>query len=193
MEFVNRLILNENGRVSEPDFKDTNVEMQDGFLTHYVKFSSGSRAPAPADNSPVRPFSVSDANFQYHVSRTELACLIPVSSLAHDPADNPPKQTRFSHLAPGCGGGHSTVLWGAAGRQVELRLRGPQHRCPYRLLCSGVRKPPSPLTPRASPLIFSRARSRSNRLEDFGPKQMPPPGVSGPRAAITAARPATGS
>jgi hypothetical protein len=95
MEFVNRLILNENGRVSEPDFKDTNVEMQDGFLTHYVKFSSGSRAPAPADNSPVRPFSVSDANFQYHVSRTELACLIPVSSLAHDPADNPPKQTRF--------------------------------------------------------------------------------------------------
>ena len=96
MDFVNRLILNENGRVSEPDFKDTNVEMKDGFLTHYVKFSSGSRAPAPADNIPVRPFSVSDANFQYHLSRLELACLVPGTSLAHDPADNPPNRRAFT-------------------------------------------------------------------------------------------------
>src|SRR6185436_7526092 len=83
------------GRVSEPDFKDTNVEMQDGFLTRYVNSSSGSRTLAPADNSPVKPFSVSDANFQYHLSRLELACLVPGTSLAHDPADSPPKQTRF--------------------------------------------------------------------------------------------------
>ena len=96
MEFVNRLILNENGQVSEPDFKDTNVEMQDGFLTRYIKFSSGSRVPAPADNSPVKPFSVSDANFQYHVSRAELACQVPAASSGPTiPADNPPKQTRF--------------------------------------------------------------------------------------------------
>ena len=96
MEFVNRQILNENGQVSEPDYKDTNVEMQGGFLTHYVSFSSGSRVTAQADSSPVRPFSVSDANFQYHVSRAELACQVPAgSSSPHSPDDNPPKQTRF--------------------------------------------------------------------------------------------------
>jgi hypothetical protein len=70
--------------------------MQDGFLTHYVSFSSGSRALAPADSCAVKPFSVSDASFQYHVSRAELACLVPAASSGpHDPADNPPNQTRF--------------------------------------------------------------------------------------------------
>jgi hypothetical protein len=33
MEFVNRLIQRENGEVAEPDFKDTNVEIEGGFLT----------------------------------------------------------------------------------------------------------------------------------------------------------------
>jgi hypothetical protein len=97
MEFVNRLILNENGQVSEPDFRDTNVEMQGGFLTSYIKFTSGSRVPAAADNSPVRPFSVSDANFQYHVSLAELACQVPAASSGpHEPAANPPTQTHFN-------------------------------------------------------------------------------------------------
>jgi len=99
MEFVNRLILHENGQVSEPDFKGTNVEMEDGFLTQYVNFSSGSATAEVADGAAVKPFSVSDANFQYHFSRKELACLVPVTPASpHDPADNPPKQTRF-HLA----------------------------------------------------------------------------------------------
>jgi hypothetical protein len=96
MEFVNRLVLRENGQVSEPDFKDTNVEMEEGFLTHYVNFSSGSAVAAAADGTAVKPFSVSDASLQYHFSRKELACLVPATPASpHAPADNPPKQTRF--------------------------------------------------------------------------------------------------
>ena len=96
MEFINRLILRENGQVAEPDFKDTNVEMEGGFLTHYVSYNSGSRAPAAADGSAVKPFLVSDTTFQYHFTRGELACTVPVTAASpHVPAANPPTETRF--------------------------------------------------------------------------------------------------
>jgi hypothetical protein len=99
MEYVNRLILRENGQVSEPDFHDTNVEMEDGFLTHYVNFNTGAAVAAAADGAAVKPFSVSDNAFDYHFSRKELACLFPATAASpHDPVDNPPKQTRF-HLS----------------------------------------------------------------------------------------------
>ena len=96
MEFVNKLIQRENGQVAEPDFKDTNVELENGFLTQYVSYASGSRATANADNSPVKPFSVSETISQYHFSRLELACTVPVTPASpHNPAANPPTQTRF--------------------------------------------------------------------------------------------------
>jgi hypothetical protein len=96
MEFVNRLILRENGQVDEPDFKDTNVEMESGFLTHFVNYSSGPRAPAAADGNAVKPFLVSDTTFQYHFTRSELACTVPVTVASpHVPAANPPTETRF--------------------------------------------------------------------------------------------------
>jgi hypothetical protein len=99
MEFVNRLILRENGYVTEPDYKDTNVEMQGAFLTNYVTYNSGSKARAAADNTPVRPFSVSDANYQYHFSRKELARLIPATNAdPHESGVTPPQQTKF-HVA----------------------------------------------------------------------------------------------
>jgi hypothetical protein len=73
--------------------------MEEGFLTNYVSFSTGSAVPAAADGTAVKPFSVSDATFQYHFSRKEIACLIPATTAdPHSPADNPPKQTRF-HVA----------------------------------------------------------------------------------------------
>ena len=96
MEFVNGLIQRENGDVAEADLKDTNVEMEDGFLTRYISYASGSRAAVAADNNPVKPFSIYDPSSQYHFSRKELACSVPVTpDSPHSPSDNPPMQTRF--------------------------------------------------------------------------------------------------
>ena len=101
MEFVNRLIQRDNGQVAEPEFKDTNVDMEDAFLTQYVNYTSRSRAAAAADTNPVKPFAVSDTTFQYHFSRKELACTVPVTPASpHNPAANPPTGTRFHISLP---------------------------------------------------------------------------------------------
>jgi hypothetical protein len=92
MDFVNQLVLRENGRVSEPDYRDTNVTMQDEFLRQYVNYSSGTGVPAAADNQTLRPFSISSGGSEYHFNRRDLACHLPAP---HDPADDPPKGTKF--------------------------------------------------------------------------------------------------
>src|SRR6202011_1570206 len=85
MEFVNQLVLRENGQVSEPDYGDTNVTMRDEFLTQFVNFASGAAVPVAADGTHVRPFSISSAGSEYHFTRLDLACRLPAP---HDPADN---------------------------------------------------------------------------------------------------------
>ncbi len=92
MDFVNQLVLRENGKVSPTDYSDTNVEMQDEFLTKYVTFHGSNAVAAAADIKPIRPFSISSGGSEYHFSRLDLACRLPAP---HDPADNPPKETHF--------------------------------------------------------------------------------------------------
>lgn len=97
MEFINRLIVGENGQVSEPDLTATNVTLEDGYLTSFVDFSTGAAVAASADGQGVKPFDVSSlpGSFQYHFTRADLACSGPAP---HDPPATPPRRTRF-HLS----------------------------------------------------------------------------------------------
>jgi hypothetical protein len=102
MEFANRLVLEENGQISEPDLSATNVSLENGYLTQYIHFAGGAALPQHADGDRVKPFDVSTPNkggapdfFQYHFTRAELACLGPGP---HDPPPTPPQRTRF-HLS----------------------------------------------------------------------------------------------
>jgi len=92
MDFINRLILEENGEVSEPDYRNTNVVIEGGFLTRYVNFAAGSEAPAPADGERIKPYDVSSNVFEYRSTRAELACQ---STGSHNPGPTPPNSTKF--------------------------------------------------------------------------------------------------
>jgi N-acetylmuramoyl-L-alanine amidase len=95
MEFVNNLVLQENGHVSEPDARNTNVNVEDGYLTDFVNFPPGTAPPVPAaaDPQPVKPFDVHQAGFGYHFNRDAVACSAPT---AHNPPGTP-MRTKF-HL-----------------------------------------------------------------------------------------------
>jgi hypothetical protein len=95
MEVVNRLILEENREVSEPTAVNTNVILEDGYLTQFVRFTSGSPVTAQADAAKVQPFDVSSNLFEYHFTRKEIACL---ATGAHSPGPTPPTETKF-HLS----------------------------------------------------------------------------------------------
>ncbi len=92
MEVVNRFILEENREVSEPSAVHTNVIMEEGYLTEFVNFASGSAVSANADGAKVQPFDVSSNLFEYHFSRKEIAC---VATGAHSPGPTPPSATKF--------------------------------------------------------------------------------------------------
>jgi len=92
MEVVNRLILEENREVSEPTAVNTNVIMEDGYLTQFVSFASGSAVSAHADAAKVQPYDVSSNVFEYHFSRKDIACL---GTGAHSPGSTPPSETKF--------------------------------------------------------------------------------------------------
>lgn len=87
MDYVNRMVLEENREVEEPPFADTNVVMENGYLTRYVNFTSATA------NDPVRPFDLPQ-QFEYKFTRRQLACLLPGT---HSPGDTPPQATLF-HL-----------------------------------------------------------------------------------------------
>lgn len=93
MDFINRLILEENGEVSEPDYRNTNVVIEGGFLTRYVNFTAGTATPAPADNERLQPFDVSSNLLEYRFTRADLACQ---GAGSHNPGPTPPDSTRFS-------------------------------------------------------------------------------------------------
>ncbi len=93
MAFVNRLVLEENGEVEEPDMRNTNVVMEGGYLTRYVDYSTGAPVVAQADNQRLRPFDVSINTYEYRFNRSELACRAPG---AHNPGPTPPTGTKFS-------------------------------------------------------------------------------------------------
>jgi len=93
MDCINRLILEENGEVDEPDMRNTNVVMQGGFLTQYVNFATGAAVPAAADNQRLRPYDVSNNAYEYRFTRADLACK---GAGAHAPGPTPPNATRFN-------------------------------------------------------------------------------------------------
>jgi hypothetical protein len=97
MEFINRLVVEENGQVSEPDLTATNVTLENGYLTYFVDFSTGAAVAASADNHDVEPFDVSSAPnlLRYHFTRADLACSGPAP---HNPPPSPPQRTSF-HLS----------------------------------------------------------------------------------------------
>jgi hypothetical protein len=93
MKFVNQLVAEENGQVSEPDTANTNVSLENGYLTDFVNFAGGVAAPAAADNHPLRPFDVSVAANAYHFTRADIACSGPAP---HNPGLAPPTKTLFN-------------------------------------------------------------------------------------------------
>jgi hypothetical protein len=96
MDFVNKLVMQENSHFADAEYRDTNVTMSGEFLTRFVNFSSGTAVPVAADNiKPVRPFSISATEAEYHFTRLDLACQMPGT---HDPEETPPKGTKF-HLS----------------------------------------------------------------------------------------------
>ncbi len=96
MEFVNRLVVEENGQLNEPDLTATNVALEDSYLTRFYHFANGAEVPDNTDAQHVEPFDVSSSpnQFRYHFSREELGCSAPGS---HVPGPTPPQRTTF-HL-----------------------------------------------------------------------------------------------
>jgi len=98
MEYVNKLVMGENGQVagSAATNIDTNVSLEDGYLTDFVHFA-GTPPAAVTDNADglmVKPFDVSVAAFTYHFTRADIACSAPTP---HAPGPTPPQNTKF-HL-----------------------------------------------------------------------------------------------
>ena len=93
MNFINRLILEENSEISELDMRNINVVMQGGYLTRYVRRRGSRLVPAQADNQRIRPYDISNSAFEYRFSRAELACQ---GAGAHNPGPAPPNATKFS-------------------------------------------------------------------------------------------------
>jgi len=94
MNFVNHMIAEDNGQVSEPDTNNTNVSLNDDYLTDFITFAAGASTPASADAQILRPFDVSVNNFEYHFTRADVACSAPPP---HNPEPTPPDKTIF-HL-----------------------------------------------------------------------------------------------
>jgi N-acetylmuramoyl-L-alanine amidase-like protein len=98
MKFVNELVAEDNGQVSEPDAANTNVSLENGYLTDFVSFASGTAVAAPADQQTVRPFDVSTNSdlqgnsYRYHFTRADIACS---AATPHLPGPTPPVKTIF--------------------------------------------------------------------------------------------------
>ena len=96
MQFVNQLVAQENGQLSEPDAANTNVSLENGYLKDFVNFAGGVAAPAAADAQPLRPYDVLDQRgrpYSYqNFHRSDIACSGPG---AHNPGPTPPTTTLF--------------------------------------------------------------------------------------------------
>lgn len=121
MAFVNRLILEENAEVQEPDFRNTNVTIEEGYLTrflwrprwrcpsngsghewygdsgqcstHGARASNTQIVEGSADNERLRPYDISNNTYDYQFTRAQVACQ---GAGAHTPGPTPPERTRFS-------------------------------------------------------------------------------------------------
>jgi len=85
MEFINRRIADENREVNESDSTETNVILDNDYLTRFVGYSGApaTAASQAADNQALKPFEVSNNQFRYHFTRSELACNDHVPSQDH--------------------------------------------------------------------------------------------------------------
>ena len=123
ISFVNKLIANDNGQVSEPDASNTNVSLENGYLTQFVSFTGGAAAATAADNQILKPFDVSDSSqFSYHFKRSDIACS---ASTPHNPGPDSPDGNHIPYNTPGCLGESSFSVQCSYNRRARASVCGP--------------------------------------------------------------------
>ena len=120
MKFVNNLIREQNGETDESRYSQTNVEIDNGFLTRFLRrprwscpqnndthrwFADSGQCPThsarqantgfitqAADSAAIRPYEISSTTFDYTLTREQIACS---KAGNHAPGPTPPTETRL--------------------------------------------------------------------------------------------------